>query len=190
MKIGLVSGISFIVVLVGLSLYLFGARITRAISFPLFFLLFMIPLPQVFLLGLTFKLKMFAAGLAASLVSSMGIMLQRSGSFIYLPNGVLSVENQCSGINSLISLFTLSVIFAYLAEEALPKRLIFIAASLPIAIIANVFRITFLILASYVYGPAAATGGILHSGAGMTLWIAALLMLTLLWRLIEWKKAD
>src|SRR3989339_622174 len=110
--VGLVLGIKFfsgfalIFALIGASLYLFGRQITRALLFPLSFLIFMVPVPKVMLIWLTFNLKLLASQAAVWVVGLMNLNILREGSVIYLPNGMLTVENECSGINSLISLFT------------------------------------------------------------------------------------
>ena len=187
LHIGILSGFAVMIALFGLALCLFGAGITRIITVPLLMILFMIPLPQIFLVGVMFRMKMFAAFVAAKIVGAMHIPLERAGSMIYLPNGTLTVGNECSGINSLISLITLSVIFAYVARGSVVKKFAFIAFSVPVALAANICRIVFLIIAAYVYGVAAATESALHYGAGITLWIVALALLAFIWRALVWQ---
>lgn len=185
LKIGFISGISFVIVFLGLLLYLFGNKISRALLFPVLFLLFMVPVPQVLLIAITFQMKMMAAKLAVFILSFLKISIYRAGSLIYLPNGILKVEDECSGISSLISLITLSLFFAYIAEKNNFKRLSLIFFSIPIALVANVCRILFLILASYIYGVEVAANGFLHYMAGITLWLTALIMLISIRKLFE-----
>jgi exosortase len=189
-KIGFISGISCVITLFGIVLYVNGYRKTRIILFPLLFLLLMLPAPKVFLIGLTFNMKMLAASLAVKTASLMNFTVERAGSMIYLPNGVLTVDNECSGINSLISIFTLSLIFGYITEKSILKRLLFVLVSLPVALFANICRVIFLMLAAYIYGIKAASIGILHYGAGMVLWAVALLALITIWRGFRWKEQN
>ena len=175
--IGCISGFSFVIVLFGLSMYLLGGAITKAIMFPVASLALMIPLPEVLILALTFRLKMIAASLATWIVSFINVPASGAGSVIFLPNGILTVDDECSGISSLISLFTLSLFFFSVAVQKASKRVLLILLSFPIALLANTFRIVFLILAAYIYGVKTATEGLLHYGAGITLWITALGML-------------
>jgi exosortase len=146
----------------------------------------MIPLPQVWLIGLTFRLKMLAAQAAGGLVSLLHIPAHIAGGMVYLPNGTLTVGDECSGIHSLFSLLTLSLVFFYLSEKNTVRRILLVAVSLPLAIVANIFRITFLISAAYVYGVEAALNGILHYGAGLALWGTAILLLLGIRRVTAW----
>jgi len=187
-KLGFVSGMALVGSLCAIVWYLHGGRRTAIILFPLLFLLLMVPLPKVLLIAIAFKLKMIASIIAASLVSLANIDVTRSGSRFYVPSGVLSVENECSGINSLISMFALSVLFAYVAEKSNVKRTLFVLVSLPIAVVSNVCRLVFLIFAAYVYGIRAAKSGIVHYGDGVVMWVAALAFLSLVWRLFQWKR--
>lgn len=187
--INFVSGISLIVMLGGVSLYVWGPAITGALAFPLGFLLFMIPVPQVLLISLTFKMKMLAARIAVAATDALRIPVERAGSVLYLPNGVLTVESECSGINSLISLLALSAVFAYIMEGSFRRRASMVLFAVPVALAANAARIVFLILAAYVYGVNAVRSGVIHYGAGFALWGAAIAMFVMFWRLTAWKRA-
>ncbi len=147
------AALSLIVVLAGLCLYLFGTTVTRALAFPLAFLLFMIPLPTLAIIYVTFWLKLVASAAAAQVVSALGIPVLVEGAFIVLPNARLEVDNACSGLRSLIALTAIGILFTYLVPiSRLGKALVAIAA-VPIAVVANGIRIVILIVISYRYGP-------------------------------------
>lgn len=183
--VNFVSGIMMVAVLIGIIWYIFGATALKSLLFPLLFLLCMVPLPKVLLIAITFKLKMIAAHCAVMAVQFMHVPVQRAGSILYLPQGVLTVENECSGINSLISLLTLSVIFAYIMNAKWYGRAAMVVLSVPIAIIANTIRIIVLILAAYIYGVQTASRDVIHYGAGFALWIAAFSCYIMIWRAME-----
>ncbi len=187
LRVGILSGFGVLLALFGLALCLFGGKITKVVAVPLIMTLFMIPLPQVFLVRVMFRMKMMAAFVAAKIVAAMHIPLERAGSMIYLPNGTLTVGNECSGINSLISLVTLSIIFAYAARGSFLKKSVFVVSSVPVALAANICRIIFLTVAAYIYGVEAAIDSPLHYGAGITLWVVALALLALIWRMLSWQ---
>lgn len=184
--IGFLGGLSFLLTVIGFCWYLFGAGITRAVLAPLLFLLFMIPVPQVLLIAVAFKLKMLSAALAGWCLHQLSCTVYRAGSILYIPGGALVVESECSGISSLLSLFSLSAVLAYLSKASFPRRLLVVASSVPIAVIANAARIVFLALAAYIYGIEAAADKVVHYGAGMVLWIAALAMFAAAGRMIRW----
>ena len=151
--VNFVSNFSMLVVLGGLALYLFGKAITRELTFPLAFLLFMIPLPKLSIIYITFWLKLLAARAATETVYAMGIPVMLRGAFIELPNGLLEVDNACSGLRSLIALTALGVVYAYFQPVSPLKKWILVLTSIPIAVGANLVRIVLLIWVSYLYSP-------------------------------------
>ena len=152
--VNVVGDVSMLVVLAGLSLYLFGRPVTRALMFPLAFLLFMIPLPKISLIYVTFRLKLFAARVATEIVDAVGIPVLLHGAFIELPNGVLEVENACSGLRSLIALTGLGALVAHFLPVSRRMKVGFVLVAIPVAVAANLIRIVSLVLVSYRYGPA------------------------------------
>jgi len=151
--VNFVAASSMIIVLGGLSLYLFGKKITREFMFPLLFLFFMIPLPKIAIIYVTFWLKLVAATAATRLVTLMGLPATVRGAFIVLPNTTLEVSNACSGLRSLIALIALGTTYAYFLQVSKFKKYIFFLTSIPIATAANLIRINILIWISYIYGP-------------------------------------
>ena len=185
-EINFISGFSLIGVLWGLVLYNGGFVITKVLGFPLFFMVFMVPLPKATTLGLSFYMKMFAAKIASFLIAGI-VPLKSAGSLIYLPNGVLTVGAPCSGLKSLISLAALSLLFAHLTDFSLKKKAAFFLCALPIAFIGNIVRIMLLILAFYVYG-SEFTMGKFHDFTGFLVFVIAFIGLTLLRNLFLWQQ--
>ena len=151
--VNVVSALSMLVVLAGLSLYLFGPAVTRGLWFPLAYLLYMVPLPKISIIYITFWLKLLVASLAADVVDAIGIPVLLDGAYLALPNGVVEIENACSGLRSLIALTALGAIYAYLAPLSTPRKWILLVASVPIALAANLLRVITMVLVSYRYGP-------------------------------------
>lgn len=146
------SALSMLVVLAGLSLYLFGPAVTRALWFPLAYLLYMIPLPKISIIYITFWLKLLVASLAADIVDAAGIPVLLDGAYLTLPNGVIEIENACSGLRSLIALTALGAVYAYLTPLSTPGKWILLVASVPLAVAANLVRVVAMVLVSYYYG--------------------------------------
>lgn len=150
--VNFIAAVSIVVVLAGLSLYLFGKAATRALAFPLGFLLFMIPVPKLAIIYITFWLKLFAATVASELVSILGIPVLLEGAFIQVPGGRLEVDNACSGLRSLIALTAMGTLFAYLIPMSRTRTAVVAIAAVPIAVVANILRIVVLVLVTYAYG--------------------------------------
>jgi len=172
--IDFVSGFSLIIVIFGLCLYLLGKSITQKLIFPISFLVFMIPLPEVFTLTLTFHMKMFATHWATVITNLMGIPANMDGAKIILPNDFLEIGEPCSGIRSLITLLALGTLLAYLLPLSYLKKFILVLSTIPIAILSNIVRIIFLVLITYVYGQKVALEEPNHTISGLLVFVVAL----------------
>ncbi len=182
-----VCGFSLIVVLFGLFLALWGNEVTKKNAFPLLFLAFMVPLPKVLIITISFKLKIIAAQFATGIINIFGIPALRMGSVVQLPNTALTVGDPCSGLRSLISLLALGALYAYLVDLTRVKKVILFLSAIPIAIAANVIRIVLLLLVAYVYGAEVATGKF-HDFSGMIVFGVALVGLMLVGKILSWSR--
>jgi exosortase len=167
--------ISFIVVLSGIILFLLGRQHLKLLSFPLIYLIFMIPLPSILMLKITFPLQMLAAKAATFSLQLIDIPVFREGTVIHLVENSLEVERACSGIRSLISLLALGAVLAYFINKLNWQRALVIFSCLPIAILINAFRVSMTgILANY-YGMGVAEG-FFHGFSGAVLYFAGLIL--------------
>ena len=178
--LGFVSGFAMVAAVWGLVWTLWGWSTLAALRFPMLFLLFMVPLPGIVLIAVSFKMKIFAASLATHLLSWMGIPAAQAGSMIRVPGVSVVVDDTCSGLRSLISLIALSTLWTSLMPAASRRwqQLTIVASSIPIALISNMARILVLVLLSAIYGPQIAEGFI-HYGSGFVVFGIALA--TLAW---------
>ncbi len=178
------SAFSMLLVFVGLILYFYGTGFLRKNIFPIAFLIFMMPLPEVVVANISFKMKIFAAHVAATVLNNMRIPAVQEGSLIKMRNAYVLVEDVCSGLRSLISLTALGSIFAYWMKGPIYKRILLFLLTIPIAIITNVCRIVFLASVSEIWGPQYA-GGLVHEASGFIVFGLAFVLLFAMGRLIE-----
>src|SRR3989338_10448123 len=183
-RVYFVSGFSMLTVLIGLTLYFYGWKMFRAVSFPICFLIFMIPLPLVVITDISFTMKIFAAKIAAFLLNSMRIPAIREGSLIKMQHAYVMVDDVCSGLRSLISLTALGSIFAYWMKSEMGKRILLFLSTIPIAIITNVFRVVFLSAIAEIWGPQFATGFV-HDFSGFAVFALAFLLLYAAGKILE-----
>jgi exosortase len=174
---------SFLISLVGLLLVLGGAKLVRALAFPLLLLPFMVPLPAVIYNQITFPLQLFASQVAESALGLVGIPVLRDGNILELASQKLSVVEACSGIRSLLSLSFLSLVYAYFFDKKVWMRWALLIATIPIAIIANSGRVTITGILSEM-NPELAQG-FFHSLEGWIIFLIAFAMLGLLHLLIN-----
>jgi len=178
------SGFSLILVIVGLILLFLGKKHLKELTFPILFLLFMIPLPLVAIANLSFRLKIFAAKAAVVIIRGMGVPAIREGSIIRTMHSYLVVEDPCSGIRSLIALIALGALMMYFSQLSKIKKGILLASSVPIAVGTNVIRITALTLVSEIYGSKYASG-FFHDTMGVLVFVFAFAGLSLVSKLLE-----
>jgi exosortase len=114
----------------------------------------------------------------------MGVPVLREGNVIMLPAMALEVAEACSGIRSLMSLATLSVIYGYLMERRTAVRALLALASIPIAVAANSMRIVGTGLLVQYWDPEKAQG-FFHEFSGWLIFVVSLLMLYLLHQVLR-----
>ena len=173
--------LSFVVSLIGVVWFLGGTVMLKKLSFPLFLLFFMIPIPAIVYSSLTLKLQILASRLADEALTLLAIPVYREGNILDLPNQRLSVVEACSGIRSLLSLTFLSLVYGYFFERKTWMRVLLFFSTIPIAIVANASRVTITGIMTQV-NPKLAEG-FFHEAQGWVIFMAALAMLLLFHRL-------
>jgi exosortase len=135
------SRISLVILLAGLVLSFGGWQLLKELRFPILVLLLAIPIPAIIFNEITFPLQILATKLASALLQLSGVPVLREGNIIQLSAMKLEVAEACSGIRSLVSLFTLAIFYGYFLEKSPLRRTVLAVASIPIAIAANAVRI-------------------------------------------------
>ena len=170
---------SFIPLLAGICLLSKGWRGVAIIRFPLFFMLFLIPLPGFIVDSVTSGLKQHISTIAEILLYQAGYPVARSGVTLMVGQYQLLVADACSGINSLFSLFALGFLYLYLqAYRSRVRKLMLLLSIAPVAILANIVRVMVLVLVTYYLGDEAGQGFI-HGLAGILLFVVSLVSLFL-----------
>ena len=177
---------SFIPVLAGTLLITRGKSALKQLWFPIFFIIFLVPLPGFIVDGLTGPLKQHISQIAESVLYSVGYPVARSGVTISIGQYQLLVADACSGLHSMFSLSALGLLYLYLVQhKSWWRNGIIIASILPMAFFANIVRVMTLILVTYHFGDEAGQGFI-HGAAGILLFVVALTGLFALDSLIGW----
>ena len=172
MNTELLAAVSLVLILPGLSLLFLGIERTRRIAFPLAFASLMLPIP----LGLTESLHMRLRELAtlgsAALMPYLGIPVFTEGTTLHLPNASLLVSDACSGFSTLYAAVVVASITAYNASN-LRRGILVLFAAPPIAVAANIVRVTLLSLLVNSQG-GDVLGTWLHPGSGILTFALAL----------------
>lgn len=169
-----------ILVLGGLTLVFKGWAGLRLIWFPLFFMLFMVPLPEALVAAVTAPLKMAVSYVASGLLYNLGYPVGRTGVMLTVGQYQLLVADACAGLNSMFTLEALGMLYMNLMKYTSVARNITLAVALvPIAFVANICRVMILVLVTYYLGDEAGQGFV-HGFAGMVLFMLALVLMLLM----------
>ncbi|NIM18826.1 MAG: exosortase [Candidatus Latescibacteria bacterium] len=162
--------------LIGLALFLRGWEFTRKAAFPLLFLYMMIPLPYIIYYKITFPLQIMSAKLSSGILEILHVSILRRGNILLLPNYTLEVVAACSGLRSLMTMVTLSLILALFSDISLTRRIVLVLCAVPAAFMANTLRLVVTALGAYTVGPDFADG-ILHQISGLIVFLTGLILL-------------
>jgi exosortase len=178
------SRTSLLVLLAGLIVLFLGWPFFRAVLFPWACLILAIPIPNLLLQKVTFPLQLLASRLSSDFLPICGVPVLREGNVIVLPSMPLEVAEACSGIRSLLSLVTLAIIYGYFMDKRPWVRVVLAVSAIPIAVLANGFRIFGTGLLVQYWDPDKAQG-FFHAFSGWLIFVVSLFMLFALHRIIN-----
>jgi len=154
---------------------LFGSAVLRAIWFPLVYLAFTLPPPDTVVAAVTQPIKIAISEGAVSLLRGLGYPVAGSGVTIQIGQYQLLVAAACAGLNSIVTLSALCLLYVYLRHRSNFIAFLVVAlAAIPVAMFANFVRVIVLVLVTYHLGEAAAQGFV-HDFAGLLMFGVALL---------------
>lgn len=180
---------ALIPLLTGLLLVFKGSKALRVCWFPLFFLVFMVPLPATLVVTVTTPLKSAVSAVASSVMYDLGYPIGRSGVVLTVGPYQLLVADACAGLNSMFTLEALGLLYMNLMNYTSVARNVFLALLIvPISFCANVIRVIILVLVTYHFGDAAGQGFV-HGFAGMVLFLVALSLILIVDRGMNWASA-
>jgi exosortase B len=176
-SVAYVAAFSALPIIIGVLLALRGWPTIRVLWFPLFFLIFAIPMPGFLMDVLTQPLKHWVSVIAEELLYMAGYPIARVGVTLTIGQYHMLVADACSGLNSMFSLSALGLLYLYMMQhQSVARNALMMLAILPIAFCANIVRVLILVLVTYYLGDEAGQG-FLHGFAGMVLFVIALAML-------------
>ncbi|MDP2644572.1 MAG: exosortase/archaeosortase family protein [Desulfobacterales bacterium] len=170
--------------LIGLVWFNFGSAVFSALKFPLYYLIFMVPVPDSLYLAVAFPLQLFATTLSAFFIQILSIPVYQEGNMLYFVQTQLEVAEACSGLRSMMAFLMLSVLFAYIMKKNRTNRLIIVVSAIPLAIFANLIRVTGTGILAHYYGGKAAQG-FLHDFSGMAVFAFGFVLLFLEYTLLD-----
>ena len=185
------DSISLLPCLAGLCVLLGGWAALRWAWPAIAFLFFMLPLPYSVEMAWAYWLRLTATETSTFALQTLGLPAIADGTDIYINDITLKVAPACSGIGMLLIFFALSTAIVLVIERPLVDKLIILLSSIPIAIVANIVRITMTTLlyevAGYLDNPwlRVKADVLFHDGAGYLMMIVALVLLLVELRILD-----
>jgi exosortase len=170
-----------------------GREWLRKSAFPFFLFVFSIPL-GVRNAFITFPLRQLVSWLVEMVAHwILGIDVIRVGTQLFDSSGTYQYEvaAACSGIRSLLAIFLLATIYGFIAFRPMWKRLLLMALAFPLAVLGNLARMLFIIMAAELGGQEA--GNYVHASSLFSLipYVPAIIGLLVVGRLMEkWRDSD
>jgi len=138
---GYLQGLSLIGLIAGLVILLGGWKLFRMTIFPILYLILMVPLPGSVFSAVASPLQGIASLCSVNVLELLRIPVARSGNIFSLPGISLEVAEACSGLRSLVGLFSMGILLGYLITPRLWERLTLALSTIPVAVAANIIRV-------------------------------------------------
>jgi exosortase len=186
-----VARMSLPVTLLGVVLFLMGTRITRHAWVAIAYLAFMIPLPYLTLRALTYKSRVFDAGITATALGWLGVPVLRDGVMLQLPNMTLEVADDCSSVPAIAALLALGAAYALMQARPTWVRVALTLAAAPLGLLSNIIRLILTSLGAYYLGPIA-LNNVIHKFNGTSVFLATVVLLVVLDAMLTrtWKRSS
>ena len=175
---------SLILVLLGMVLFLWGRELTKKLLLPIGYLLFMVPIPAIIWNKIAFPMQLFSSAVTERVIQAIGLPVFREGNVLHLAQTTLEVVDACSGLRSLTTMFALAAALAWFSDFATWKKWLLFFAAAPVAIFANIVRLTATAGLASVYGEKVAQG-FLHDFSGLFTFVFGLSLLILTSKILQ-----
>lgn len=168
---------SFIPMLMSWILLLGGIPLLKVLKFPVFFAIFMIPLPGFLLDPISHFVKLKISILVSELLWAFDYPISHTGVVINIGQYQLLVADACAGMRTLFMLEAMGIFYLNVFRHSSWLRNIGLALLIiPISFAANMIRVLFLTLITYHFGDEAGQG-FLHGFAGLVLFTTAMFLM-------------
>lgn len=162
--------LSIVPLIFGIVLYLYGTKMAKALSFPIFYLLLLVPPPGGVLDSITLPMRYGISAVTEIVLQSLGYPITRAGLELTIGYHKIFMGAPCSGFRSLITLFSLILAYVYIIKGTVLKKLILTALIIPAALLGNLIRIITLCLITFYFGEEAGQG-FFHNFSGIVIFI-------------------
>ena len=167
---------AFIPMLIGVVAMVGGWSLLNKLKFPLFFLIFMVPIPGFVLDPISQFVKLHISITVAEILWHLGYPISHTGVVLSIGPYQLLVADACAGMRTLFMLEAMGIFYLNVVRHtSLLRNVVLGLLIIPISFIANMLRVLFLALITYHFGDEVGQG-YLHGFAGIVLFVIALVL--------------
>lgn len=168
---------SFIPMLAGILLLVGGPALLNHLRFPVFFCVFMVPLPGFLIEPISHFVKLQVSVVVADLLWALDYPITRTGVVLNIGQYQLLVADACAGMRTLFMLEAMGIFYLNVIRHSSWLRNVGLACLVvPISFVANMLRVLILTLITYHFGDEAGQG-FMHGFAGIVLFASAMLLM-------------
>lgn len=165
-----ISTLSLIPLLYGLVGYLYGIGILKILTFPIFYLVFLVPPPAAVLDSITLPMRYGISFMTESVLKLFNYPITRDGLLLTIGYNEIFMGAPCSGFRSLVTMFSLVLVYIYMIKGTLKKKLILAFFIIPFALLGNLIRVITLCLITFYFGEDAGQG-FFHNFSGIVIFV-------------------
>jgi exosortase len=166
---------------IGSFILCFGSSAFKGAVFPLCFLFWLVPLPQVMLDPIVRLLQEGSAASADLIFAIARVPVVREGTIITLSGLVVEVARECSSIRSSLMLVVTTMVLAQMLLRSPWRKALVIAVAIPLSVVKNGLRIFVLGMLGTRVDPSYLTGRLHHEGGIIYFLIALAAIFLCLW---------
>lgn len=162
--------LSLLPVLYGLISCLYGTQAIRVLFFPILYLSLLVPIPTGIVDNVTLPLR-YAVSIATDVIlKTFSYPMTREGLLLSIGNHELFMGQPCSGFRSLITMFSLTLVYVYISKGSLSQKIILVFSIIPLSIFGNLFRVITVCLLTYYFGEEVGQG-FFHNFSGIIIFV-------------------
>ncbi|MEG3179833.1 exosortase A [Sphingomonas sp. LT1P40] len=152
--VALFRHLGLVVMAQGAVVAVLGPNVSRAVLFPLCYMIFLVPFGE----ALEGPLQDLTVAILVPLLDLFGVPAHIDGVLITTPNGYFEVAEACSGAKFVIAMIAYGALVANVCYVSWTRRAAFMAVALIVPIVANGFRAFGTVYAAYLTSVEQATG--------------------------------
>jgi len=168
-----ISTLSLIPLLYGLIIYLYGMAAAKALSFPILYLLLLVPPPLGVLDNITLPMRHGISVITEHILMACGYPITRDGLLLLLGGHEIYMGAPCSGFRSLITMISLGIVYTYISKGTRATKVILLSSIIPFALLGNLIRVLGICLVTFYLG--AASGQKFHDISGFVIFIVLII---------------